>query len=107
MVLKKKDFDIRGTWELTGFSQQVEKIVFFGTKQDGKYRVLGNGYGDYHVEEKNVSFGWATHSVFYFFVGFFTTPEYMEGTCKGGNSLVPNWEGTWSAKKISSKTEIE
>ena len=112
-VFKKKDYDIRGTWEVTllvnSEAPVVDNFVFSGTKTDGDYHASANGYGDYHVEEKKVQFGYATHGTLWNYNGAFTDPENMGGTYTFDTvwSQPISISGTWTAKKISSATEIE
>jgi hypothetical protein len=110
MVLKKKDCDIRGTWELTlildGKAPLVERIAFSGTKTDGDYHTSTQGYGDYNVEEKKVRFGHFTHGTGWNYGGVFIDPKNMEGTYTFASAWSQS-SGTWAAKKISSASELE
>lgn len=106
-VFKKKDYDIRGTWEMRVYP--VEKpmytttIDFKGSKAEGNYS--GGSYGWYAVKGRAVSFGYGGHGGGWTYSGTFESPDGMSGTFRIGIVFQPVVTGTWWARKISSAAE--
>lgn len=107
----KKKYDIRGTWELTLLVSNQAPVaadfIFSGTKTEGEYHTSTQGKGEYAIEGKKVRFGFFTHATLVNFNGAFIDPKHMEGTYTFTSAWVPSRSGTWTAKKISSATEIK
>ncbi|HUU04665.1 MAG TPA: hypothetical protein VMZ49_02190 [Patescibacteria group bacterium] len=108
-VFKKKDYDIRGTWDmdlyLTEEPLRTLRIYFKGSKTKGEYN--GAGHGSYSVEGKKVRFGNFTHATNLNFTGEFDSRETMSGSYSLDSAWVPAKTGAWWARKISSNTGAE
>lgn len=107
VVFKKKDYDIRGTWEMNVYP--VEKppytlrIYFKGSKTEGEYS--GDSYGAYAVEGKTVSLSYFTHGGGWSYSGAFDALDRMSGTFTISMIWTVPVTGTWWARKISSTAE--
>jgi hypothetical protein len=103
-VCKRKDYDIRGTWEVSAYPlekpRQTLRLVFKGGKSEGDY--TGGSYGWYGVEGRAVNFGYGGHGGGWTYSGTFDSPDRMSGTFRIGIMFQPVVTGTWWARKISS-----
>lgn len=108
-VFKKKDYDIRGTWDMDLYLTEVPlrtlRLYFKGSKTNGEYN--GAGHGPYSVEGKKVRFGNFTHATNVNFTGEFYGREMMSGSYSLVSAWVPAKTGAWWARKISSNTGAE
>jgi hypothetical protein len=102
-VFKKKDYDIRGTWEMSVYPLEkpmyATSLDFKGSKSEGNYS--GGSYGWYAVEGRDVSFGYGGHGGGWNYSGTFDSPDRMSGTFRIGIMFQPVVTGTWWARKIS------
>jgi hypothetical protein len=107
-VFKKKDHDIRGTWEMDlymmGEPLRTLRLYFAGSKTAGDYS--GGSYGLYSVAGEKVQFGYGTHGAAWSFNGKFDGSGRMSGTYSWASWWSPTGTGTWWARKISSAKEL-
>jgi hypothetical protein len=108
-VFKKKDYDIRGTWEVNAYPLEMPmrtlRIECKGSRTQGNY--TGDSYGAYSVEGKNVWFGYAGHGGGWSYEGAFYSRDRMSGSFTIGIVFTSPVTGTWWARKISSDSGDE
>lgn len=108
-VLKKKDYDIRGCWEVSVYPLEKPmhtlRIEFKGSRTQGDYS--GGGYGTYTVEGRNVWFGYGGHGGSWSYTGTFDSRDTMSGSFTIAIVFTPPVTGTWRARKISAASVSE
>ncbi len=102
-VFKRKDYDIRGTWEMSVYPLEkpmyTDFYIFKGSKTKGSYGSGGSNW--YLVEGRAVSFGYSGHGGGWLYSGTFDSPDRMSGTFRIGIMFQPVLTGTWWARRIS------